>query len=135
MTTSKDGAISRSSGASALSLYHLLEPAVLANPYPLFHRLRREDPVHWDVYLHAWIVTRYADVLDVLHNFSADRTPTPAQLSEMGLSELNPIAQVLVKQMLFMDAPAHTRLRGLASKAFTPARVEMLKDHIRDIVN
>ena len=120
---------------SVLSLYHLLEPAVLANPYPLFHRLRREDPVHWDVYLHAWIVTRYADVLDVLHNFSADRTPTPAQLSEMGLSELNPIAQVLVKQMLFMDAPAHTRLRGLASKAFTPARVEMLKDHIRDIVN
>jgi cytochrome P450 len=119
---------------SALSLYHLLDPAVLANPYPLFHRLRREDPVHWDMYLHAWVVTRYSDVLEVLHSFSADRTPTPAQLSEMGLSELNPIAQVMTKQMLFLDAPAHTRLRGLAAKAFTPARVEMLKAHIRDIV-
>ena len=118
-----------------LSLYHLLDPEVLANPYPLFHRLRREDPVHWDVYLHAWIVTRYVDVLEVLHTFSADRTPTPAQLTEMGISELNPIAQVMIKQMLFLDAPAHTRLRGLASKAFTPARVEKLKEHIRDIVN
>jgi amino acid adenylation domain-containing protein len=120
---------------AALSLYHLLDPEVLANPYPLFHRLRREDPVHWDSYLHAWVVTRYADVLEVLHSFSADRTPTPEQLAAMGLSQLKPIAQVMIKQMLFLDAPGHTRLRGLASKAFTPARVEALKTHIRDIVN
>ncbi len=49
--SSISGAISRSSGASALSLYHLLDPEVLANPYPLFRRLRTEDPVHWDVLL------------------------------------------------------------------------------------
>jgi len=120
---------------TALSLYHLMDPEVLANPYPLFHRLRNEDPVHWDVFLHAWVVTRYADVLEVLHNFSADRTPTPEQLDAMGLSQLSPIARVMVKQMLFMDAPAHTRLRGLASRAFTPARVETLRVHIREIVN
>ena len=90
-----------------LSLYHLLEPEVLANPYPLFHRLRSEDPVHWDPYLHSWVVTRYADVMDVLLNYSADRTPTPDQLNDMGLSSLSPIARVMVKQMLFMDAPAH----------------------------
>ena len=122
------------SAGAALSLYHLLDPEVLANPYPLFHRLRREDHVHWDPFLHAWIVTRYADVLEVLHTFSADRTPSPDQLASMGLSQLGPIAQVMVRQMLFMDAPAHTRLRGLASKAFTPARIETLKGHIRDIV-
>lgn len=120
---------------SVLSLYHLLDPEVLANPYPLFHRLRSEDPVHWDPFLHAWVVTRYPDVLEVLLNFSADRTPTPAQLDEMGLSSLSPIARVMVKQMLFLDAPAHTRLRGLSSKAFTPARVEELRGHIQDIVN
>ena len=118
---------------TAMSLYHLLDPQVLANPYPLFRRMRAEDPVHWDPFLHAWVVTRYADVLDVLLNFSADRTPTPAQLDEMGLSSLNPIARVMVKQMLFLDAPAHTRLRGLSSKAFTPARVEQLRGHIQDI--
>jgi hypothetical protein len=51
----------------------------------------------------------------------------------MGLSGLNPIAKVMVKQMLFMDAPAHTRLRGLASAAFTPAKVEVLRGHIQEI--
>ena len=127
---------SRIDGPDAvLSLYHLLDPEVLANPYPLFHRLRRKAPVQWDPFLHAWIVTRYNDVLEVLHTFSADRTPTPEQLSAMGLTQLNPIAQVMVKQMLFMDAGAHTRLRGLASKAFTPARVEQLREHIGEIVN
>ncbi len=123
------------SPGAALSLYHLLDPTVLANPYPLFHRLRREAPVHWDSFLHAWIVTRYADVLEVLQNFSADRTPTPEQLDGMGLSKISPLAQLMVNQMLFMDAPAHTRLRSLASKAFTPARIQILREHIRGIVD
>jgi len=118
-----------------LSLYQLLDPQVLANPYPLFHRLRSEDPVHWDPFLHAWIVTRYKDVVTVLYHYSAGRTPTPEQLTAMGLESLNPIAQVMVKQMLFLDAPAHTRMRSLAAHAFTPARVEVLREHIRDITN
>src|SRR5436189_1586997 len=84
----------------ALSLYHLLEPEVLADPYPLFHRLRTEDPVHWDPFLHAWVATRYKDVVTVLHHYSAERTPTPEQLAAMGLASLNPIAEIMVKQML-----------------------------------
>lgn len=116
-----------------LSLYHLLDPEVLANPYPLYRRLRTEDPVHWDPFLHAWVVTRYADVIRVLHDFSADRTPTPEQLTRMHLSALNPIAAVMMKQMLFLDAPAHTRLRSLASSAFTPGRVRVLRSHIQQI--
>lgn len=119
----------------ALSLYHLLDPEVLANPYPLYHRLRDEDPVHWDPFLHAWVVTRYADVIHVLHHFSANRTPTPEQLSAMGLSALNPIAQVMVRQMLFLDPPNHTRLRALASAAFTVRRVERLRSHIQEIMD
>jgi cytochrome P450 len=118
-----------------LSLYHLLDPEVLADPYPLFHRLRTEDPVHWDPFLHAWIATRYKDVVTVLHHYSAERTPTPEQLAAMGLASLNPIAEIMVKQMLFLDPPAHTRLRSLASQAFTPQRVEVLRTHIREITN
>jgi cytochrome P450 len=122
-------------GERPLSLYHLLDPEVLANPYPLYQRLRTEDPVHWDPFLHAWVVTRYADVVHVLHHFSARRTPTPEQLSAMGLAALNPIAQVMVRQMLFLDPPDHTRLRALASAAFTPRRVERLRSHIQEIMN
>jgi cytochrome P450 len=119
----------------ALSLYHLLEPEVLANPYPLYHRLRSEDPVHWDRFLHTWVVTRYADVVTVLQYFSAVRTPTPEQLTALGLSALVPLAEVLVRQMLFMDPSAHGRIRSLAAKAFTPRRVETLRSHIQDITD
>jgi len=112
----------------------MLDPKVLANPYPLYNRLRSESPVHWDPLLHVWVVTRYEDVIRVLRDFSAERTPTPAQLTSIGLSELNPVAQVMVKQMLFLDPPSHTRIRSLASAAFTPNRVEVLRSHIREIV-
>jgi cytochrome P450 len=118
-----------------LSLYHLLDPDVLANPYPLYRRLRSEDPVHWDPYLHAWVVTRYADVVEVLHRFSAERTHTPEKLALLGMEELTPIAQVMVRQMLFLDPPQHTRVRRLAAAAFTPRRVAVLRSHIEEIAN
>ncbi|HLW00798.1 MAG TPA: cytochrome P450 [Ktedonobacterales bacterium] len=116
-----------------LSLYHLLDPEVLANPYPLFRQLREEDPVHWDPFLHAWVVTRYTDVITVFQRFLANRTPTPEQLETMGLGALRPLAQLMVRQMLFLDPPMHGRVRGLASKAFTPRRVEVLRGHIQEI--
>src|SRR5207245_6026071 len=90
---------------SSLSLYHLLDPEVLANPYPLYHELRSSDPVHWDPYLHAWVVTRYADVVHVFQRFLAARTPSPNQLATIGMSELGPIAEVMFRQMLFLDPP------------------------------
>lgn len=118
-----------------LSLYHLLDPQVLANPYPLYHRLRTEDPVHWDHYLHAWVVTRYSDVVHVFQRYSADRTHSPEKLERMGMQQLAPIAQVMVKQMLFLDPPQHDRVRRLAAIAFTPRRVERLRAHIQEITD
>jgi len=118
-----------------LSLYHLLEPEVLADPYPLFEQLRSYDPVYWDPFLHVYVLTRYDDVLYVLNKFSAERTPTAEQLAAMGMADLGPIAQVMVRQLLFLDPPAHTRLRALASAAFAPSRVARLRFHIGEITN
>src|ERR1700759_252743 len=61
---------------SSLSLCQLLDPEVLANPYPLYQRLRELDPVHWDPFLNAWVVTRYEDVGTVLRDFAVDRPPS-----------------------------------------------------------
>ena len=121
--------------SAPLSLFHLLDPEVLANPYPLYRRLREEDPVHWDPYLHAWVVTRYEDVVTVLHRYKAARTPGPERLVGLGLGELSPIGALMVRQMLFLDAPDHRRVRKLASVAFTPRRVAALRDHIRHITD
>jgi cytochrome P450 len=117
----------------AASLYHLLDPEVLADPYPLYRRLREEAPVHWDPYLHAWVVTRYEDVVTVLLRYRAGRTPAPERLQELGMGEMTPIAELMVRQMLFLDNPEHRRVRKLASVAFTPRRVGRLRDHIRQI--
>jgi pimeloyl-[acyl-carrier protein] synthase len=118
-----------------LSLFHLLDPAVLANPYPLYRRLRTESPVHWDPYLHAWIVTRYEDACTVFRRFSANCAPGPEYFDALGVPEVGPLARVMVKQMLFLDAPAHTRLRRLAGPGFQPSRVSTLRPHIQAIAD
>jgi hypothetical protein len=120
-------------GTPPLSLYQLMDPDVLADPYPLYTSLREAEPVYWDPYLHAWVVTRYEDVVTVLLRFQAARTPSPERLEELGMGELSPIAQLMVRQMLFLDPPDHRRVRRLASAAFTARRVARLREHIRDI--
>ena len=57
-----------------ISLCQLMQPKIMASPYGLYRELREADPVHWDPFLHAWVVTRYADIVTVLSRLSADRT-------------------------------------------------------------
>src|SRR5438445_19686 len=40
-------------------------PEIREDPYPLYHRMRREDPVHWNV-PGIWILTRHADAVRML---------------------------------------------------------------------
>ncbi len=120
---------------SDISLLQLLKPQVLADPYPLYRSMREHKPVFWDPYMHSWIVTGYADVLTVLTKYQADRTPTPQELERLGLGQMQPFAQLMVQQMLFMDGAAHSRLRTLCSAAFTPRSVEGLRSFIQEIVD
>lgn len=121
--------------AGRLSLTQLLDPEVLADPYPLHHRLRETAPVLWDPYLRCWVVTSYDGVTEVLTRYVAARTPSPERLVELGLDRLAPIAEVMVRQMLFLDPPEHTRVRRLAHAAFTPRRVERLRQRIQRITD
>ena len=127
--------LNKASSPEPASLSQLLDPEVLANPYPLYRQLREQDPIMWDPFLHAWVVTRYAEIVTVLHHFSAARTPGPEQFRAIGLTGMEPIAAVMVRQMLFMDPPDHTRLRGLCAAAFTPRRVERLNAQIQEIAD
>jgi cytochrome P450 len=118
-----------------LSVYHLLKEEVRADPYPLYRRLQDESPVHWDPYLHAWVVTRYDDVADVMAQFRSARTASPERMTELGLERLRPIARVMTRQMLFADPPDHRRLRRLASIAFTPAKVGRLRVQMQQLAD
>lgn len=116
-----------------LSLFQLLDPAVHADPFPFYRRLREEAPVVWDPFMHTWVVTRYDDAQRVLRELSSDRMPDPEKMRALGLPSLEPVADVMARQMLFLDAPSHTRLRKLCSAAFTPRRVEAMATTIRRI--
>jgi cytochrome P450 len=119
----------------SLSLFQLLDPAVHADPFPFYRRLREEAPVMWDPFMHTWVVTRYEDVHFVLKEFSADRTPDPKKMEALGLPSLGPVADLMARQMLFLDAPDHTRLRKLCMSAFTPRRVDAMEDKVREIAH
>jgi cytochrome P450 len=118
-----------------LSLLRMLDPDVLAAPYEHYRALREYDPVHWDPFMHAWVVTSYPEAVTVLMQYSADRTPAPAHLDKLGLSFMKPFAEVMLQQMMFMDGANHARLRSLCAAAFTPRRVEELRGVIDTIAN
>lgn len=108
---------------------------MLADPYPVYHRLRAEDPVHWEEEFQAWVLTRYDDVLAGLHDLrlSSDRS---AYIERMvGQEGLQPLFKFLSDRMVLADPPKHTRLRGLVNKAFTPHAVEAMAPHIQEVVD
>jgi pimeloyl-[acyl-carrier protein] synthase len=134
MQVSRPNAVAEANN-ERLSLLQLLNPAVIADPHALYRALREHDPVHWDPYMHAWVVTSYPEVVTVLMNYSADRAPASDYLDRLGLSFMKPFAEMMRQQMLFMDPPMHARLRSICSAAFTPHRIEELRKGIESIAN
>jgi pimeloyl-[acyl-carrier protein] synthase len=118
-----------------LSLLRLLDAGVIAEPHALYRALREHDPVHWDPYMHVWVVTGYSEVIAVLTDYSADRAPAAGYLDGLGLSFMQPFAEMMRQQMLFMDPPAQSRLRSLCSVAFTPRKIEELRGEIQSIAD
>ncbi len=112
-------------------------PEVHEDPYPLYQRLRAEDPVHRSV-LGFWVLTRHADVLAVLRDPRMSRDPRRSERLERLRSsfEVDELltAEEAAPSMLFVDPPDHTRLRTLVNKAFTPAAVERLRPRVEAIV-
>jgi pimeloyl-[acyl-carrier protein] synthase len=119
----------------SLSLLRMLNPEILADPNAFYRTLRDYEPVHWDPYMHAWVVTSYQEVVTILLNYSADRTPAPAHLDRLGLSFMTPFSEMMMQQMMFMDGAMHSRLRSICSAAFTPRRVEGLRAAIESIAD
>jgi cytochrome P450 len=117
---------------SELSTVHFnpMDPDFIADPYPMYHRLRSQDPVHQSP-LGFWVLTRYEDVVASLRDPRLAKEAIAAfvaarfgrEIPGMGLS------------MLDRDPPDHTRLRSLVSKAFTPRVVETLRPRIQQVVD
>jgi cytochrome P450 len=111
--------------------FNPMDPEFLADPYPTYHRLRAEDPVH-ESPLGFWVLTRYADVVAALRDPRLVKEPiAPFIAARFGI----PVPVGMGLSMLDRDPPDHTRLRGLVSKAFTPRVVEGLRPRIQQVVD
>lgn len=110
---------------------------VVADPYPWYRRLRESDPVLWRPEWQEWVVTRHADAVAVLRDprTSVDPRNGPAVQRDVTLDPDGPIGQLFSTVLLFMDPPAHTRLRALVSRAFTPRSIQRLRPRIGQLVD
>ena len=84
----------------------------------------------------GWVAASHAAVQTVLREpgWSSDHRNATRLVGFRADGGIPDIAgEVLSKILLFMDAPDHTRLRGLISKAFTPRSVERLRPRIAQL--
>jgi cytochrome P450 len=113
--------------------YRPNDPAVLADPFPLYRRLRDEDPAHWSPLLKAWVLTRYEDVKRVCldSRMSSDRLrPFFATLPSDEAARIGELIRYLTLWMVFRDPPEHTRLRRLAAKVFNVRSMHALRPNV-----
>ena len=111
--------------------FNPMDPEFVRDPYPTYHRLRAEDPVHHSP-LGFWVLTRYEDVVTALRDSRlAKEAITAFVAARLGRTP----APVAALSMLDRDPPDHTRLRSLVNKAFTPRVVETLRPRIQQIVD
>jgi cytochrome P450 len=107
-----------------------MDPEFVADPYPTYHRLRTEDPVHQSP-LGFWILTRYDDVVTSLRDPRFGKEAIAAVVA----ARFGSVPPGYGLSMLDRDPPDHTRLRSLVSKAFTPRVVEVLRPRVQRIVD
>ena len=116
--------------------YRPNDPALLANPFPLYRRMRDEDPAHWSPVLKAWVLTRYEDVKRVCldSQMSSDRLrPFFASLPSAEAQRIPELIRYLTLWMVFRDPPEHTKLRRLAAKVFNVRSIHALRPKVESL--
>jgi len=113
----------------------LFSPEVRRDPHPTYHRLRSEQPIAYNAEQDDWLLTRWADCIAVLRDPRWSSNPETRGEKRFTGPQVQEFDDVGLRTMLFLDPPDHTRLRRLVSKAFTPRRIERLRDHVREIAD
>lgn len=88
--------------------------------------------------MHAWLVTRHADVREVLGDpvrFSNARVMEVRRFPGMDEMSAEELARARAGSLLAFDPPDHTRLRRFLTPEFTVRRMKRLEPRIREIVD
>jgi cytochrome P450 len=128
------------------------DPELVRCPFPLYDVLREQDPIAYAEGLGAYVVTRYADAVEVLRDHETySSTMASGPHSTTGQAQrvvedpttpdaLRARAQRRLQMaktpvLLLTDPPQHKRQRQLVSAAFSPRRINELEPEVRRIAN
>lgn len=118
--------------------FNLFDEALISAPYPTYHRLRSDDPVHWNPTMRCWVITRMRDVAAILHdsNFASG---SPAQrLGELGSRanrNYDPLIRLLDASLLLQEGPRHRRNRQTIAKIMNRVPVRKLRPAVEAIAS
>lgn len=126
-------------------------PQLREDPYPIYHRYRELDPVHWGVsglagYAGAWYLFRHADAISLLKDPRFGKARRQVKFAERAdgvapdapppVPEVaRPFFEMARNWIVHRDPPDHTRLRNLLKHSFTPPAAERLRGRITEIAH
>ena len=99
-----------------------------SDPYRVWRQMRDEQPVYRNDQYDFWAFSRFADV-EAGHKDPATFSSAHGTVLEV----MSGGDMASTGMMIFLDPPDHTVLRALVSRAFTPRRVTILEDRIREL--
>jgi cytochrome P450 len=98
-------------------------PEFIANPYPVYSRLRETDPVHFsEAYDGYYVLTRYEDVRNALLDWELFSSARPG-VTSIPASVKRDFQEIPLE----FDPPEHTPYRKLISRFFTRNAIKELE--------
>lgn len=105
------------------------DPAFREDPFPAYRAL--PSPVAWDEERQAWLVSGHPEAVEALKSPHLSVHTAGARLTD---PRYGPVVDTVARFLTRLDPPEHTRLRGVALKAFTPTAVARMEDTVRSTV-
>jgi cytochrome P450 len=108
------------------------------NPYPLFAQVQADGPVHQVTLAdghRAWLIVRHNEAKTTLNHAGLSKDMHAALARDGAVVAEGLPGPAFARHMLSVDPPDHTRLRRLASAAFSRPRIAALRPRVQAIVD
>ena len=101
-------------------------------PHQIWERLRREEPVSWQVQpgnaIDYWAITKHADIMEI-----GKKPAIFVSGPRLVIQHLEEEVRDLPPTLIQMDNPMHRDFRGMVSKQFTPRALKKITEPIEKI--
>ncbi|MCV7412600.1 hypothetical protein AWC05_18440 [Mycobacterium florentinum] len=114
--------------------FNPLAPEMAVDPYPAYRELRENSPVHEVEGLGIYVLSQYECVAEFYKDRRLFMKYSDRETLRYGPQVVDePFYGYFVQMAHVADAPLHTELRRMFQAAFTPGRVQSLRDRIKRI--